>query len=61
MKFIWWLLNSIPDALNRFKEWRRANEVNRITKAIDVDDDVYIANKLSDLHKSEAKRTASKG
>ena len=60
MKFIIWLLNAVPDALKRFKEWRRANEVERIHKAIDTNNDVYIANKLSDIIKSESRRTSGK-
>ena len=60
MKFIIWILNALPDAIKKFKEWRRANEVERIHKAVDTNDDVYITNKLRNLIKSESRRTSGK-
>lgn len=60
MKFIIWILNALPDAIKKFKEWRRANDVERIHKAVDTNDDVYITNKLRDLIKSESRRTSGK-
>ena len=60
MKFIIWILNALPDAIKKFKEWRRANEVERIHKAVGTNDDVYITNKLRDIVKSESRRTSGK-